>query len=451
MFTMNKNDVINVDIIDIGNNGEGIAKYDNKVVFVPFALKNENIDVLVLKVNKNIAFAKIQKINIASPSRCENKCKYFTKCGGCNMQHIIYEDQLKIKQNIVANALYKYANITHFVQPCKPSNNIYYYRNKMQFPCTSHGIGMYAEKSHRVIDIDTCPLSKSLCNKAYSIFREFCNQTNQILYDESTHTGIIRNIVLREVDNRISICLVINGNTIPKLDILIDRLNKEFYSNFSLYLNINKQKTNTILSPITKCIIGNEELETQDFGITHFISPNSFMQINRDVQNQMYEQTLNLITPNSTIINAYSGAGLLSAILAKKAKFVYGIEIIEQATKNADNLMKMNNISNVKNITGDCSEQLPNIVNLLSKDTDTTFVLDPPRKGCDEKVLLTVCNVKPKSIIYISCNPATLARDLKILTNLYDIQLIQPYDMFPQTRHIETLVHLKLKENTNAF
>lgn len=442
---MKKNDIVELEIIDIGNNGEGIAKKDNLTIFIPFALVGEIIETLILKVNKHIAFGKINKIIKASKMRIEPICPYFTKCGGCDIQHIKYEEQLKIKNEIVKTALHKYAEIECDILPCFASEMQYGYRNKMQYPCTVNGIGMFAKNSHRVVSITSCPLSMPLCDMAYQMFKEFCSETNQSLYDEEKHYGLIRNVLFREIDNKVAICIVINGDKIDKIDVLIKKLKEKFNDNFSLFLNINKKKINTILSNETHCIYGEKELQCEDFGIKYFISPNSFLQINRDIQNKIYANVLDFIEKDDIVINAYSGAGLLTAIIAKKAKYAYGIEIIKQATDNANLLMQHNKVSNVKNITADCAIELPKLISKFENKESTVLVLDPPRKGCEENILKAINSSLPQKIAYISCNPATLARDLFTLKDNYSIHLIQPYDMFPQTRHIETLVLLKRK------
>lgn len=440
---MKKNDIINVDIVDIGINGEGIAKQDNIVIFIPFALLGENIDAHILKVNKKIAFAKIKQINKPSPTRCNAICPYFTKCGGCEMQHIKYSEQLKIKTQTVKTAFKKYARTSIDVLPCVASDNIFSYRNKMQYPCTPKGIGMYAKNSHNLIDIANCPLSKPLCAKAYEIFREFALKNNLSFYNEHTHSGLVRNAMFREANTNIAICIVINGKKIEQIDKLIELYKKEFKDNFSLYYNINTEKTNTILSNNTICVYGKDKLKMLDFGVTYYISPNSFMQINDQIQNAIYTKVLDNISPNDIIINAYSGAGLLSAILSKKAKTVYGIEIVKVASENADFLKQINKIQNMQNICGDCAIVLPKLIQNLDKTLNTTLVLDPPRKGCEKNIIDAIKSAKINKIIYISCNPATLARDVSFLLDDYNIRLVQPYDMFPQTKHVETVAILE--------
>ncbi|MBQ8749153.1 MAG: 23S rRNA (uracil(1939)-C(5))-methyltransferase RlmD [Clostridia bacterium] len=442
---MKKNEIYEIEIIDIGNNGEGIGKVDDFVVFIPYTLKGEIIKTLILKVNKNFAYGKILNIVKQSEFRVEPPCPYFYKCGGCNLQHLQYAKQLVVKKNIVETTLKKQLGEVE-VKDCVASNLQYAYRNKMQLPATINGIGMFRENSHDIVEIENCLLCDNWIQTFIKNIKLFIQATNLTLYDEENHKGVLRHILARKVDNNYSFTLVINAEKLPKEDKLIEILSNDFES-FSLFYCVNKIKNNTILTNNIVCLYGNATQNTVDFEIEYFISPNSFLQVNRYIQNCIYQKIQSLLNSNQIVIDAYSGAGLLSAILSKKAKQVYGIEIVKSATENAEALMKHNKIANVKNINGDCALILPTLVEDLSKSEDNiSLVLDPPRKGCDEKVLEAITLAKPNEIFYISCNPSTLARDLKKLTTSYDIEFIEPYDMFPQTKHIETLVRLKLKK-----
>ena len=440
ILSMKKNDILEVKIIDVGINGEGIAKIDNFVIFVPFALTDEVVRVQLLKVNKNYAYAKLIDILTPSKDRVTPLCPVFKKCGGCNLQHSTYENQLIIKQHIVDTTLRKMLKSKFNVLPTFASPKKYAYRNKMQFPITNNGIGMYAFNSHRLIPLEKCPLSEDWCQKLITIIHQYIKLSGISTYNEETGSGVLRNVLARVTENNIMITIVCNG--IPThLDILADLIQREFI-NFGLYYNINKDRTNRILGNEFIHISGIKEQLCEDFNIKHTLLPLSFAQINKDVQNAIYSKALELVD-KEIVIDAYSGAGLLSAILSKKAEYVYGIEIVKQATENANTLKQLNNISNVTNINGDCAIELPKLIQSLPP---CTVILDPPRKGCDKKVIDAILDNEPSKIIYISCNPASLARDLSYLESNYDIRLIQPYDMFPQTKHIETLVFLTKKE-----
>lgn len=435
---MKKNDIHEIEIVDMGNNGEGIGKLDSVVVFIPYAIKGEIVKTHILKVNKNFAYGKIVEIIKKSESRITPPCPFFGKCGGCNLQHISYEKQLEFKTSIVQTTLQKQLGKDIKVEDCVGSDLPFHYRNKMQLPTTVEGIGMYKENSHNIVKIDNCLLCDDWIATIIKIIENYVDDNNVSLYDEINHNGLLRHILIRKVDNSFSITLVINGDKLPNKNSLINLL-KSSFNEFSTFYCINKIKNNTILTQDIVCIYGNNTQQTEDFGIEYYISPTSFLQVNRNIQNKIYSKILSLIKENDVIVDAYSGAGLLSAILSKKAKLVYGIEIVKSATENANNLMEHNKILNVKNINGDCAIILPKII---KENNNASIILDPPRKGCDINVLNAIAQSNPKEIFYISCNPSTLARDLKALQTKFNIDLIQPYDMFPQTKHIETLVHL---------
>ena len=436
---MKKNDIIQLDVIDAGANGEGIAKVDNFVIFVPFALQGEKILAKLLKVNKNFAYAKIEKIITPSPERVEPRCPVFGKCGGCNLQHTTYENQLKIKKIIVQNTLRKMLHTPFEVQDTIGSCLQYGYRNKMQFPINKDGIGMYAQNSHRLIPLTDCPISQQINSKLISLMQQYINRSGISLYNEETGQGILRNVLVRVKSDSYMITIVCNGEP-TKIQILVDLLSNNI-ENFGLYYNINKKRNNTILTDEFVHVAGIKEQECTDFGINYTLLPLSFAQVNDCIQNEIYQKILSIVG-NNIVIDAYSGAGLLSAIISTKAKHVYGIEIIQQATDNANALKEKNNIQNLTNINGDCAIELPKLISTLQ---DPIVVLDPPRKGCDIRVLEALIQNAPSKIIYVSCNPASLARDLQTLEQYYDITLVQPYDMFPQTKHVETLVVLEIK------
>lgn len=445
---MKKNDIINVKIIDMGNNGEGIAKFESYTIFIPYALLNEEIEVLILKVTKTVAYGKIKSFITKNPNRIEPLCPNFFKCGGCDMQHISYDNQIDIKTKAVQTTLKKAIKDTEFtVNKCIPSEDGYHYRNKMQFPINDDGIGMYRINSHTLIPLNDCCLANSDCKTILSIFKEYINQYNVSAYNEKTHTGLLRHLVYRTIDDKIMFTLVINGNKLPFENELTKEL-KLHFKNFSLFININKQKNNKILTENFIKLYGDDLLSTNDLGIQYYVSPLSFLQINRCIQNKIYSLVQSLIPKNSIVIDTFSGAGLMTAILSQKSKFAYGIEIIKSATLDANELIKRNNITNVKNINGDCNEELPKLISELKNKNEKNIciVVDPPRKGIDASVLNTIIATLPTDIVYVSCNVATLARDLQTLTKFYNIDLVQPFDMFPQTKHIETVVKLSLKK-----
>ena len=446
-----KNDILTLDIIDIGINGEGIAKHENIVIFVPFAWIGEKVKVQIINTKSKFYIAKLLEVLTASKDRVDAICPVFKKCGGCNLQHLKYEKQLEFKTNLVKNNLKRLGNIEINVKPCIASNLIYGYRNKNQMPVETKDnkiiIGMYANNSHRIVETNYCYLQDEQLNKVIEICNNFMNKHRITGYNELTHNGLVRHIVARKLNNQMLITVVINGDNLPNINQLINMLSTNF-SDFGLYININKEKTNVILGKTFLHKYGLKQLSNTEYGITYNILPQSFMQINNYIKSQIYEKVFEIVKNGNfeTVIDAYSGAGLLSAMLAKVSKKVYGIEIIKEAVENANNLATQNSLTNLTNICGDCTIELPKLVK-EKNISNVCVVLDPPRKGCDKKVLDAILSVNPQSIVYISCNPATLARDAKILleSNNYEIQLCQPYDMFPQTAHVETLLQLVRK------
>ena len=441
-----KNDILTLSVIDMGVNGEGIAKHEDIVIFVPFALIGETVKAQIINTKSSFYVAKLIEVVKASPFRIEPPCPVYKKCGGCALQHITYEKQLEFKTNLVKNNLKRIGGIDAQVNSCIASNLEYGYRNKIQMPVSQSGggfvIGMFANYSHRIVPTNTCLLQDSETNKVIQIVNEFMNENNISGYNEQTGKGLVRHIVARTLNNQILVVLVINGKNVKNIEKLTEKLQKS-YKNFGLYLNFNQKNTNVILGDEFKHIYGLKSLTHSEYGITYNILPQSFMQVNNYIKTQIYEKVFQIIKQNDfeVVIDAYSGSGLLSAMIAKVAKQVYGIEIVAPAVESANKLAKENNLTNLVNICGDCAVELPKIISNLNT-SNSCVVLDPPRKGCDKKVLEAIKKANPNMVLYISCNPATLARDVKILTenSQFSLNFVQPYDMFPQTPHVETLV-----------
>lgn len=443
---MQKNDEIIVTIENLGINGEGVCKVDNIVVFVPFALPNEKVKIHILKVLKNFAYAKLIEVLDSSSNRVEPKCPAFKKCGGCQLQHLQYNKQLDFKREIIQVNLKKIANIDYQVEPCVASDEMYFYRNKLSVPIGEKDgkivAGFYAPNSHNIIPIQTCYLHGVWANEIICIVLKYLEKSGETVYN-TMQTGNVRHLVCRFVDGRLMICLITQNGKLKNSKMLVEMIKQEF-DDFSLYVNKNNSKSNVILGTKFSLLYGNPQQEIINFGIKYNVSPQSFLQVNQGVQNKIYQAVLAELRPNEIVIDAYSGAGLLSAIVAQKSKQVFGIEIVPEATQNANALAQHNNIKNLTNICGDSAVELPKLISQL-KNQNVSVILDPPRKGCDPKVIQSLMASKPNKIVYISCNSATLCRDIKSLLELYNIKSITPFDMFPQTQHIETLMILTLK------
>lgn len=454
---MIKGDILEVTITDIGMNGEGIAKENGFVIFIPYALKGEQVRIEALKVKKNFAYAKIIKLMTASPVRQDSRCKYFGKCGGCDYQHVVYEKQLEYKRQEIINCFKKNAGVDVDPKPTVPSDRIFGYRNKVQMPIGSMNgkiyAGFFREGSHYIVDVDKCILEEDGFNGYIRSFLKWANKYKLTAYNELTGKGILRHILLRHVGETTQIVIVVNANELPRLAELISAF-KAYNANFTLHININRERSNVILGKRMLLKYGTNAIKCEMQGIKAEISPYSFMQINNSIRESIYSKVSDMLSENddNIVIDAYSGVGILTNILAKRAKKAYGIEIVKDAVKNADELTKANgNENKVTNILGDAAVCLPKLIGELRSDKETmdsniSVVLDPPRKGADIDVMNAVLSAGPDKIIYISCNPSTLARDYSYIKDNYEIKEIIPYDMFPNTRHVETVVLMSSKK-----
>lgn len=441
-----KNDIIDVEIIDMGYNMEGIAKHDGVVLFVPFAIIGEKVRVKVINTKQRAYICKIVDILTPSQFRTKPVCPYFAKCGGCQSQHIDYNYSLSLKRDMVQQNIMHIAKQNIAVSDCVGSKNQFEYRNKLALPVdpVTRMVGMYKEYSHTVLPIIDCAIQENWAKDYISAINDFLAKTNCSIYDECTGKGVVRHIVGRHYDGKYLFTLVVNGDSLPKVDVLIGLLQNKF-SDFGLNINVNKQKTNVIMTNNFVHVYGRTDIDICENGINYSINNASFFQVNNYIKSQIYQKVFDNIG-DGIVVDAYSGAGLLTAMCSKKCKFAYGIEIVDEATKSADNLAKSNAITNMKNICGDSVTELPRL--LSSLDENITLILDPPRKGCDIKVMEAIAKSRPNKIIYISCNPSTLSRDIYNLTNLtsdYNLESVTPYDMFPNTKHVETVAILQLK------
>lgn len=454
---MQKNDELDVVIQNLGANGEGVAIVGGYPIFVPNALPNEKVKIKILKALKNFAYAKVLEIYENSADRVVPKCPVFTKCGGCQLQHLEYSKQLIFKQNLVKTNFKKIANLDIQISACEPSVSAYGYRNKFQIPVgvvkqkiddkivSKNVMGFYSIASNKIVPTLSCDLQGEWASKLICIVLKYLDISGNTAYDSTMQTGNIRHVVARLIEDNLMLTIVSTKGKIKDEKLLINLVTSEF-KNCSIFINKNNKPTNVVLGNEFRLIHGNITQKLTSFEINYEVSPQSFLQVNFDIQNKIYQALLDNISSNSTVVNCYSGAGLLSAIISKKAKWVYGIEIVQQATCNANKLKLDNHIQNLTNITGDCAVELPQLVEKLQNE-NLTIVLDPARKGCDEKVLECIIKVKPKQILYVSCNSATLARDIKYLlaSGNYTLEFVKPFDMFPQTCHVETFACLKQK------
>lgn len=436
-----KNDELEVEIIDYGVDGEGIAKINGYTIFVMGALKNEKVKVHITKVQKDYAFAKIIEILTPSDKRKEPNCETYKRCGGCNLRHIDYEETLKIKQEKVQNLVNKM--LINKLEVCNTigMKNPIHYRNKAIYPISQDKkVGIFAQRSHEIIPISKCMIQTEISQEIAKYIVENWKDT---IYDEKTKKGLLRNIMIREGFNtkEVMCVLVQNGEKTYDYKDLI----KRFPQIKTIIINVNKKDTNVVLSKENIVIYGNGYI-TDMLGDYKFkISPNSFYQINPIQTEILYNLAIEKadLKKDDIVCDLYCGIGTIGIFASKYVKKVYGIEIVEEAIKDANENLKLNNIENVEFIVGDTEKAFDK---LLKNNVNPNVVfVDPPRKGLDTTTIENLCNLKLERLIYISCNPATLMRDLQKLEKIYNVNSIIPVDNFCYTSHVECVTSLHLK------
>ena len=470
-----KNDIICAVTDAIGTNGEGIIRHEGITFFVPACLPGEKVRFRVLKAKGNIGYGKVEEILTPAEERVREKCPVYSKCGGCCLQHLDYSAQLAHKSSIVKDTLRKIGGINVAVPVAIKSENPYKYRNKLQIPVgvDKDGktvIGFYAEHSHRIIPITACAIHPDWAEKLIAVVRRYMTECVVKGYDEENKKGAIRHIVAREIGGKYIITLVTAKRDLPNLPYLVGLLSEQFRV-FSLYINFNDADTNVILGKEFQLVHGTGVFEAEEQGITYEAGPVTFLQVNENVRTKLYKDALKAVCADGdeVVVDAYSGGGLLTAMIAKKAKRVYGIELEAGASRCADSLKAKNGLDNMTNICGYVEEKLQGVLE-KEKGEKVRLILDPPRAGIARSVTKALLSSGIPTLVLISCNPATLARDLGILTGrlietdtgelvknpayegkaedevldgYYAIEKIQPYDMFPQTKHVETIVCLR--------
>jgi len=443
---MKKNEEYIVDIIDNGYEGEGIAKIDNFIIFIPGAIKGEKIKILIVKVTSSFAYGKILEILKKSENRIEDvDCSTYKRCGGCNLRHMNYKKTLELKRDIVQNLVNKNLKINLNVKNTIGMEEPFNYRNKAQYPVgiNKEGkiiVGVFANRTHEVIETNGCIIQNKESEKIAKFICEFAYKNNISVYDENTGKGLLRHIVIKVgiQTNEMMCILVLNGKEIKNEEKLVKELTNNFPNIKTIVKNINSKNTNVILGKENITIYGNGYIYDKLGDYIFKISPLSFYQINPVQTEKLYNLALQKaeLTGKEILLDLYCGIGTIGIFMAKNAKQVYGIEIVEEAIKDAKENCKINNIQNAKYYAGDTEKLLSDLIE-KEKIIPDLVVVDPPRKGLDKNTIENIKNIKPKKVIYISCNPATLIRDLSYLEDKYKIKEIQPVDMFPFTSHVE--------------
>ena len=465
---MQKNDLFELTITDIGVDGEGIGHYEGMTFFVKDAVIGDVIRARALKLKKNYGYARVEEVLTPSTFRISPQCPVYRQCGGCQLQPISYEKQLEFKKNKVRGNLIRIGGfpeekVDEWMLPVVGMDEPFRYRNKAQFPVgyDKNGeivFGFYASRSHKIIPIADCYLGVEKNREILRVIKEWMQQYRIRPYEEENGKGLLRHVLLRYgfATGEIMVCLVINGTTLPHAEELSFALAK-IVGMPSISYNVNTQNTNVILGDRTVCIWGQAYITDYIKQFSFQISPQSFYQVNPVQTEKLYSIALDFagLTGNESVWDLYCGIGTISLFLSQKAKQVYGVEIVPQAIADARDNAKRNSVTNVEFFVGKAEEVLPEFYERESKKSSAqaadmlrpdVIVVDPPRKGCDEKCLDVMLKMQPSRIVYVSCDSATLARDLKILCDGgYEVKKVQAVDQFGQTVHVETVCLLSKK------
>ena len=464
---MQKNDLVTVAIEDIGVGGEGIGKVDGYTLFIKDAIIGDVVEAKIVKAKKNYGYARLMNIVTPSENRVEKPaCPMARRCGGCQIQEMKYGAQLSFKEGKVRGNLERIGEVPaelldKVMQPIVGMEEPFHYRNKAQFPIGTdkegHIItGFYAGRTHSIIPNTDCTLGVAVNQKILEIILHFMENNHISAYDEEKHKGLVRHVLIRYgfKTDEIMVCLVMNGEKLPHAEKLVDKLCK-IPGMTSITISVNKSKTNVIMGNEVKLLWGQTYITDYIGNVKYQISPLSFYQVNPVQTEKLYGLALDYagLTGNETVWDLYCGIGTISLFLAKKAKQVYGVEIVPQAIDDARNNAKINDITNAEFYVGKAEEVLPEYYREYQESHGgetahaDVIVVDPPRKGCEESLLQTIVDMQPEKVVYVSCDSATLARDVKFLRESgYELKKITPVDQFPNTVHVETVVMLSHKK-----
>lgn len=457
MEVINKNDIKQGTVIDLTHEGHGVVKFDRYPIFVPNALIDEDIEFKVIKVKKNFAIGKLMNVLKESENRVEPPCKYYWKCGGCQLQHMTYEAQLAMKKEQVVNLFHRKAQFNDTViNDTVGMDNPWRYRNKSQLPIGKDKdnatiMGYYRQRSHDIIDMDSCLIQDEQHQEIMNQIKQWLNELKVSIYNEKTKKGLLRHLVIRtgHYTDEIMVIFVTNGSKFKQADILVEKLNKAFPNISSIKQNINNSHSNVIMGQQSVTLYGKDKIVDQLSDTTFKISDQSFYQINSSQTEKLYQKAIDYaqLDGEETVLDTYCGIGTIGLYMAPVAKHVYGVEVVPSAIKDAQQNASLNQLENTTFVCGKAEDV---IIEWKQQGIKPDVVMvDPPRKGCDETFLDTLLTLNPKRIVYISCNPSTQQRDAQILAAKYQLKEITPVDMFPQTTHIETVALFERLDNSS--
>jgi len=453
IIPVTKNEYIDVVFEDLTHDGSGVAKVDGYPLFIPNGLPGEKAKVKVIKTGKSYGFGRLIELYEKSPYRVEIPSNELHKYGGCQLEHISYEGQLKYKENQVREVLTRIGKLENVVvHPILGMENPWHYRNKAQVPVGEKDgkliAGFFKPRSHEIVDTDESLIQLPEINEAVQTIKEISSKLRIPAYQEESHKGVLRHIMARygKQTGELMVVLITRTNELPQKDQLVEEIVARLPKVKSIVHNVNSKRTNVILGEKTKVLWGSEVIYDYIGDVKFAISALSFYQVNPVQTKVLYDKALEYadLSGEETVIDAYCGIGTISLFLAQKAKKVFGVEVVPEAIEDAKRNAELNGLTNAEFAAGESEVVIPKWYK--EGNTADVLVVDPPRKGCDEELLQTIIDMKPKKVVYVSCNPATLARDLRILEDGgYKTVEVQPVDMFPMTTHVECCALLKLR------
>lgn len=438
--------------IDYTHDGKGVIKHEGLPIFVPYLLMGEEAEIIITNHRGKYAEGKIKNRITTSPHRVTPPCPYYEACGGCQIQHLSYQEQLRMKKMRVAEVLRRIGDYNGKVDDIIASEKPLHYRNKVQFPFGKDErgnliAGLYQQGSHRIIDIDACLIENAEADQIVRLVKKLCVDHGIEAYDQKYRKGFMRHVMVRKgiVTNQLMVVLVTGKINFPERQIFVDTLTKAFPNIRTIVQNINPEFTDVVLGYREHILFGDGYIEDELSGLKFKIAAKSFFQVNPFQTDKLYARALAIaqLTPTDVVLDAYSGVGTITLLAAKQAKHVTGVEIVKDAVMNAIENAKLNQIKNVSFIEADAAPYL--VARAAKGKTYDVIFVDPPRNGCEEPFLKSVKVMKPKRFVYISCDPSSLARDIKYLSDTYEVTYVQPVDMFSQTYHVESITLLSLK------